>query len=209
MKFYLMILGFATMILLIVSCESIMFRNVDCRKFELTEEYYWFPNNTVDSVVFSNSSNERKAFVVVDKSISHRSNYTSDTGCGCLDESGMLLVNSTDSLWFKNELRYVENNSGNRYVDVVFTLNGLQSVFFETHRTILPTYSINSLTFNNVQKFEYPYTESVKVKTVYMAKNLGIIRYEMVNGEIWTNGNISNPKTTTIESFIYSETTCE
>jgi len=40
---------------------------------------------------------------------------TSDTGCGCLDESRMLLTSGTDSIWFKNEVRYIEQNEGKRF----------------------------------------------------------------------------------------------
>ena len=191
------------------TCEKIIFKEIDCRAFGLTEEYYWNPVNNGDSVVFINSSNERNRFIVVDKRILHRTKYTSDTGCGCLDESNMLMTNNSDSIWFRNELRYVEDQIGNRYEDVVFVLDNKQSIFYETHMTTGETYSIDSLTFTNVKRFEYNYTDNLRVKTVYFVKNIGIIRFEMVNGEIWTNENLTDYETTTIESFTYSENTCE
>jgi len=191
------------------TCKKIIFREIECREFTLTEEYYWNPVNNGDSVVFINSLNERNEFVVVDKSISHRTKYTSDTGCGCLDESSVLMTNNSDSIWFRNELRYVEDQTGNRYEDVVFVLDDKQSIFYETHMTTIETYSIDSLTFTNVKRFEYEYTDNLKVKTVYIVKNLGIIRFEMVSGEIWTNENLIDYETTTFESFTYSENTCE
>ncbi len=175
----------------------------------MTEEYYWNPVDNRDSVVFINSSNERNKFIVSDKSISHRKRYTSDTGCGCLDASSMLMTNNSDSIWFKNELRYVEDQTGNRYETVVFVLDNKQSGFYETHMTTINTYSIDSLTFTNVKKFEYNYTDNLQVKTVYLVKYLGVIKFEMVNGEIWINENLTDYKTTTIETFTYSENTCE
>ena len=205
----------ATIIVLILitatlpTCKKVIFREIDCRTFELTEEYYWNPVNDGDSIVFVNSSNERNKFIVVDKRISHRTRYTSDTGCGCYDASSMLMTNDSDSIWFKNVLRYVEDQAGNRYEDVVFVLNNKQSIFYETHMTISETYSIDSLTFTNVKKFEYNYTGNSKVKTVYLVKDLGIIRYELVDGEIWTNENLIDYETTTIDTFTYSENICE
>ena len=191
------------------TCKKIIFREIDCRAFTLTEEYYWNPVDNRDSVVFINSSNERNKFIVSDKSISHRKRYTSDTGCGCLDASSMLMTNNSDSIWFKNELRYVEDQTGNRYETVVFVLDNKQSGFYETHMTTINTYSIDSLTFTNVKKFEYNYTDNLQVKTVYLVKYLGVIKFEMVNGEIWINENLTDYKTTTIETFTYSENTCE
>jgi hypothetical protein len=206
------ILSIIVLILVAISsstCKKIIFREIDCRAFTLTEEYYWNSVNNGDSIVFINSSNKRNKFIVVDKRISHRKKYTSDTGCGCLDESSMLMTNNSDSIWFKNELRYVEDQAGKRYQDVVIVLNGKQSGFYETHMTTNQTYSIDSLTFTNVRKFEYAYTDNSKVKTMYFAKNLGIIRFEEVNGEVWTNENLSDLSTTSIETFTYSENTCE
>jgi hypothetical protein len=126
-------------------------------------------------MVFVNSFNELNKFNVVDKRISHRTKYISDTGCGCLDKSSMLFTNDSDSIWFTKEVRYIEDQSNNRYEDVVFDINKIESVFYETHMILLPTYSIDSLTCTNVKRFDYDYTDNLKVKTVYLLKNLGII----------------------------------
>jgi hypothetical protein len=209
MKKIIIIFTFILIAISLSFCKKVIFRDIDCRTFTLTEEYYWNPIDNGDSVVFINSLNERNKFIVIDKRISHRTKYTSDTGCGCLDESSLLMTNNSDSIWFKNELRYVEDQTGNRYEDIVFILNAKQSVFYETHLTKGVTYSIDSLTFTNVKKFEYNYTDNSNVKSVYMVKNLGIIRFELVNGEMWTNENLTEYKTTTIETFTYSENTCD
>ena len=132
------------------SCKKVIFREIDCKAFNLTEEFYWNPVNNGDSVVFINSSNERNKFIVVDKRISHRSRYISDSGCGCLDESSMLMTNESDSIWFRNEHRYGEDQT-NWYEDVVFVLNEKQSVFYESQIIALETYLIDSLAFSNVK----------------------------------------------------------
>ncbi len=44
---------------------------------------------------------------------------------------------------------------------------------------------------------------------MYRVRNLGIISFELVNGEVWINENLSKTGLTTMDSFEYSENTCE
>lgn len=196
---------------LFLSCGKIIFREIKCRNFQLKGENYWFPLYVGDSVVFINpSTNARKKYIVVNKYISHRTEYISDTGCGCLDVSGMLLTSGSDSLWFKNELRYVEDQKGNYYEDIIFVIKNKKSGFFETERTKLNTYSLDSINFTDVELFECKdCKENLKVKKMYRVRNLGIISFELVNGEVWINENLSKIGLTTMDSFEYSENTCE
>ncbi len=195
---------------LFCSCNKIAFREVQCREFQIRGENYWFPLNIGDSVIFVNSSNNiRKKYTIVDKQISHRTKYISDTGCGCLDISKMLLISDTDSIWFKNELRYVEDGEGNYYEDIVFVINGEQSVFYETSKTQLETYTLDSIDFSDVEYFECKSCQvDLGVKKVYRVRNLGIVSFELVNGDIWINENLINTGQITKESFDYSENTC-
>ena len=192
------------------SCDKIIFREIKCRDFEIKGENYWFPLNVGESVVFVNSAtNIRKKYTIVVKHISHRTKYTSDTGCGCLDSSAMLLVSGTDSLWFKNELKYVEDQKGNYYEDIIFVINGKYSGFDETSRTRLDTYSLNSINFSDVELFECKECEvGLSVNKMYRVKNLGIVLFELVNGEVWMNENLTKTGLTTKDSFEYSENTC-
>jgi hypothetical protein len=207
----LRLFGFLILSGLLFSCDKIIFREIKCRDFQITGENYWFPLNVGDSVVFVNSSsNIRKKYTIVDKRISHRTKYTSDTGCGCLDNSGMLLTSGTDSLWFNNELRYVEDNEGNYYEDIIFVINGKQSGFYETSRTKLNDYILNSVNFLDVEFFECKDCNvDLSVKKLYRVKNLGIISFELVNGEVWINENLTKTGLTTMDSFEYSENSCD
>ncbi len=195
---------------LFYSCKNIIFREVDCRDFQIKGEYYWFPLNLGDSVVFLDSSkNVRKKYTIVDKGISHITKYTSDTGCGCLDVSKMLLTSGNDSIWFNNELKYVEDNEGKYYEDIVFVINGEQSVFYETSKKHLDTYNIDSISFSDVECFECKSCQAdFDVKKFYRVRNLGIISIEFVNGEIWINENLTKTNIITKESFNYLERTC-
>lgn len=206
-----LLIGFFAAAGLFFSCKKIVFREVECRDFQIRGEHYWFPLHDEDSVVFINSStNARKKYTVVDKRISHRTKYTSDTGCGCLDYSGMLLTSGTDSLWFSNELRYVEDKEGNYYEDIVFVINGKKSGFYETSRTHLDTYTLNSISFSDVEFFECKECEvDLSVKKLYRVKNIGIISFELFNGEVWINENLTKTGITTMDSFEYTENTCD
>lgn len=197
--------------ILFFSCEKVIFKDIQCRDFQLTGEHYWFPLPTGDSVVFINTTtNTRKKYTVANKQITHRTKYTSDTGCGCFDNSKMLLTSGSDSLWFNNELKYVENNEGNYYEDIFFVINDKQSGFYETSKTHLDTYTLDSTTFSDVEFFECKECViDLSVKKLYRAKNYGVISFELVNGEIWINENLTTSGISTTNSFDYSEDTCE
>jgi hypothetical protein len=191
------------------NCNKLIFREIECNPFEMNVEYFWNSSNEGEKIVFTNSLNQRKELVVADKTITHRTKYVSDTGCGCYDFSGMLMTNGSDSIWFKNELQYIENQIGENYTDIVFSIEGQQSLFYEVHSKNLPTYIIDSITFKNVLKLEYDYNKRLNVKAFYLVKNLGIIRFEMVNGEVWTNENLTEFRKNTIEDFNYTENICD
>jgi len=75
MKKIFLIIGMLIFSLISVTCNKLVFREVTCRDFTLNEENYWFPINNGDSVIFTNSSNLNKIYIVEDKSISHRTKY--------------------------------------------------------------------------------------------------------------------------------------
>jgi hypothetical protein len=190
-------------------CKGFIFRDVKCRDFALKGEHYWFPLYVGDSVTFLSTSDTKKTFMVVDKYISHRTRYVSDTGCGCSDLTGMLLVSNEDSIWFNNRLKYIEQQEGNYYEDVFLKIDNVTSGFYETHKTVLNSYSIDTLSFSDVERFDYDVTGEMKVKTVFRAKDLGIIKFVMGNDIEWTNENLTVMKETNLDSFNYSENTCK
>ena len=146
------------------TCKEVINSEAYCRPFALGEEYYWNPANKGDSVVFKNADNKRKIFTVVDKYFGHNPMYNSDTDCGCVDLSGMLMISQTDSILLKNRLNYLEDQTGIRSEDFVFTFDKKQSAFSETHITSLDSYSIDSLHFTDIKKIEHK-DENMQVKT--------------------------------------------
>ena len=65
------------------------------------------------------------------------------------------------------------------------------------------------MVLNDVKKFEYNYTEPNRIKKVFLAKNLGIASFELVNGDIWKNINLKNLKNQENASFKMNENTCK
>ncbi len=122
----------------------------------------------------------------------------------------MLLINNGDSIWFNNELRYVENQEGNYYEDLFFVIDGVMSGFYETYKSDTDTYSIDDNLFTDVECFENDWCkDGVCVKKVCRVKGLGIIQFELGSGEIWTNENLTKYGSMTIQDFKYSENTCK
>lgn len=204
-----MISGFVVISILYSSCSKSVYKDITCRAFSLTQEQYWFPNSVGDSITFVNSSNAKKKFNIANKEISHTSSYANSSGCSCIDISGMILTSNTDSIWFNNGNEYLENDAAKNSELVAFVLSNVFTEFSQIQKTTVATLTINNVTFTNVKKFEGTYTNNLNVKTVYMVKDLGIIRFEMVSGEIWTNTNLTNINPTNQSSFSYSEKTCE
>jgi hypothetical protein len=192
------------------SCGMLPFHNVACKPFVIRGEDYWFPLQVGETVTFVNDKNGEKTYTVIDKYISHTTNYITDTGCACKDMSGMLLIDGNDSIWFNNQLIYQENQEEKYYEDIFFVIDGKQSGFYETSKKQLEKYSIGTVDFSEIELFECPEcTVDLSIKKLYRVKNLGIVRLELVNGEVWTNKNLSGYKTISQESFDYKEYVCD
>jgi len=201
---------FVTVLLVFSSCGVIVFRDVICRDFKLTNQNYWFPVKTGDSVVFVNSLNKSMEFRVIEKKIEHTTRYFSDTGCSCNDWSGMMLVNATDTIWVNITNDYIFDEKDARSEDILLIINHVRSGFHGSESILLPTCSIGGKQFADVRQFSGSYTDSTQVKTVYMAKNAGIIRFEMVNGKTWTNKSLTQDSIPDLKAtFEYVEGECQ
>lgn len=121
-----------------------------------------------------------------------------------------MLVNSTDTIWVNTTNDYIFDDKDARSEETLLNINHVRSGFNGTQSTLLPTYSIGGKQFADVKQFTGTYTDSTHVKTVYMAKNAGIIRFEMVNGITWTNKSLTQDSIPNlINTFDYAEGSCE
>lgn len=191
------------------SCLDNEVRDVYCYEFNLVDENFWFPLKVGDSVTFADTLGATKTFVIADKRIVHLPTYRSDSGCNCIDVSGMLLVSELDSIWFTSQFSYVVGYVSSGYESVVFVLNGDKTAFFDSDRSLVVSYDIDTLNFENVKRFANFYADPPSVKSVHMARDLGIIRFELANGEVWTNTNLTEKSVQKVESFTFTEAVCE
>ncbi len=77
-----------------------------------------------------------------------------------------------------------------------------KSGFYQSVKTKLDTYTFDTYNFSDVELFEFSNRDmDLHVNKLYRVKNLGVISFELVNGEVWINENLSKYGTTTIESF--------
>lgn len=194
--------------LLFSGCGALIFKEITCRDFSMTEENFWFANRKADSIYFVSNHNDSLKLYVNDKTITHTTKYISDTGCSCRDWSGMLLTNFTDSIWFTNETNYIYNNEDEGFEKMLILIGGAQSYFDESDKTILSSQTIAGNEYKDIKRFEYKYTDSTQVKYAYLVKNKGLIQFEQVNGTIWTLATINQNDSVSVESFDYSEDSC-
>lgn len=196
-------------VFLIHSCKKVVHREVNCRGFAFTDEPYWFPTIVGDTIKFVNAVSDTMKFVARDMYINHRTKYISDTGCGCADESSILLTSNTDSLWFRTSLKYIEDQAGTRFEDIVFILGGVQSTFYENQRTPLESYAIDALSFTDVRRYNHDYSDVHNVKQIYLVRNLGIVSFELVSGEVWTNADLLSYVVVNQGMYSYSQNLCQ
>lgn len=208
MKRFFIITGITVLSILLTSCSK--YKDITCKAFSLTQESYWFPNLVGDSIIFINNLNVKKKYIITSKEISHTTSYTDNSGCSCLDISGMILVCNTDSIWFNCGNDYYDKDATKKTIELVaFVFSNILSEFNDINKTTDESLTIDTITFNNVKKFELNLTNNLNVKTVYMIKDLGIIRFIMADGEVWTNTNLTNYNPTNQSSFKYVESNCE
>lgn len=195
-------------ILLTSACNKIIFRDIDCRDFSNQENLKYFGGIIGDTVTFKKPDDNLAKFVIKEKYLVHRTGYTSDTGCGCHDTWGLLMTSGTDTISLFNGVTYVEDNDANKYNKLFVKIDEKLSVFI-TEDISTVDLSIDTIDFANVIKYNYEFPDNLNFNTVYMAKNYGIIQMKRQNGEIWTNVNLTDELNTNINTFDYSENTCE
>ena len=196
-------------LLLLFSCNRIIFREVNCRDFEFQDDLKWYAGNVGDTITLSNKTSDTIKFVIRDKYLIHRKKYVSDTGCGCFDRWGILLSVDKDTISMYSDSKYVENNSANRYDCFYIKYNDILSGFITEDKMIVENYAIENKIFAQVLIFEYAHTEKNQFKKIVIAPEIGIIELIATNGDVWRNTDLETKLNIDISSFEYSENICE
>ncbi len=192
-----------TLALVLNSC---IFRTVDCRPYELKFEEFWMQGEIgTSTLTMKNSQDIEKTLVLKDKWIAHTSNYTSDTGCNCNDQSAQLISVGTDSIWMFTNAWYIEKNDAEFYETVKVIINGISNSFSENNLTnsseIIGTTTISTRTYESN-------AVTVGAYSITFGKGLGPIRIKFRNGDFWEILNPTIRYTSPISTYRYEETIC-
>jgi len=204
-------LGLVVCFLMIIniSCGKLFYVETECREFSYHGEEYWFPQSVGENVIFVDASENEKIFTVVKKVSSHVTMYYTDSGCGCEDYSNMILTSGNDTIYLKRLSRYIYDQDAENAEDIVFLFNNEHSIFFETELLGIQDLTIDTIQINNCRVYEEDYDEGRRINKVYFAKGIGIVRYIMQDGTIWTNKDLTDHGENQLSSFDYSENVCE
>jgi len=121
----------------------------------------------------------------------------------------MISENASDTIGMFSQAKYVYDNEADVSERLGLVIDGDYSGFYSEDKSVETNFEIDCFMFDEVLKYEYSFTDSNNVKVVYIAKEIGIIQLEKVNGEVWVNENLDKKLNIDFDSFTYSENTCE
>lgn len=199
----------ALTLILLSSCGYLFLRDVKCRSFEV-EKLKLFPGAISDTISFLSSSGQKKTFIISDKLANHTTNYVSDTGCSCHDFIQILYTSAQDSIWYTYDLNYIYDQPGQEYFSVSFVLDGVRNRLHATDQdSTVTTLQLNGIGYDGVKKYvNADFKNKRWVKECYFADDVGLIKFERADGEVWTQ---DNPRKTNVtkESSNYTERSCK
>lgn len=207
-KLQFLLLGL-TITLSVLSCKKLIFREVQCREPNNTNHLKWFAGKLNDTITLVKPDNTIINFIVDDKYIFHRTQYTSDTGCGCHDMWGIRMVSGSDTISMYNQEKYVEDNESNGYSACQLTINGIYSGFISEDKSSLSSMIVNDTTITNLIRFKYENNDEGQFTEIYISENIGIVQMVSANGDKWVNQDLTSSLDVSLGSFSYEENTCE
>lgn len=190
--------------LFLQSCNEFIFREINCRDVELDYELYWFPKRIQEEVVF-NSGNKQITFQVSDQFIYHTTDYVSDTGCSCYDQTAQLITNGQDSIWYEHISVYQEGNNAETSGVVVISIGENHASFYTDESEEIEELEISENIVNDIISFS---NSELFVNRVLLARNIGIIQIEFADGTKWTNSELESEKSIQFDWFNLIETVC-
>ncbi|WKZ58857.1 MAG: hypothetical protein QY309_13370 [Cyclobacteriaceae bacterium] len=193
----------------LTSCGYLFWKEIKCREFK-AENLSLFPGQLNDTISFADKQGNVRHFIINDKRAQHTTRYISDTGCSCHDFVQMLYISGQDSIWTKLQLNYIYDQKEKQYFEVWFVLDNIKNGFTEVYQDSTFTgIQIEGNNYSRQRKYIWndPSDKNI-VKECIIADNIGLLRFEKVNGDIWTRVNIKE-LSTSIETLDFSERTCD
>jgi hypothetical protein len=192
----------------ISSCIKDKRRRVDCEPFSNQSDLAWLAGVTGEFLTFQNQDGAEKTFKIEDKYIIHTTYFITEMGCNCHDIWGILLSSDADSVGVFSQFIYNESQEA-RFDNFNMRMDDVFTGFNQGHKTLLTSFEVDGVVFNNVLRFQFNHTGDLQFSTVYLAKELGIVQLNRVNGEIWINTQLERKLRIDFDSFRYSESGCE
>jgi hypothetical protein len=190
-----------------IGCGSLFWRDVEC--YDISEDLKLFPGNVQDSIVLSDKNGNKTTLKIIKKNAEHITGYITDTGCSCYDYWRIEISGSGISFIFATELQYIESTEGTRYEDLVLKKSSAETKFTEVNKKVYNNYNFDGITIQNVIEYRISTISSNEYSTVYLAKNIGIVRLITGNGNILTNINLTASMNSGIGTWEYTESKCE
>jgi hypothetical protein len=195
------------LIVVISSCRKEAQR-IDCNPFSNQSDLIWFSGIIGDTFTFKNQEDSTLTFTVVDKYILHNLSYAVGSGCNCHDIWGMMLAGGGDTISMHSHYAYNQYESI-RYDNIFIKMNGVITPFLREHRSELPSFQVNNVSFTKVLRYHQQIYQDVnRLSRVYVAPDTGIIQIEALNGDIWVNTELDRSLRTDFESFEYYAQDC-
>jgi hypothetical protein len=193
---------------LLTGCGYLFLKEIKCREFK-DDNIKLFPGAINDTITFVNDRGNKKHFVINDKMAHHTTNYVSDTGCSCHDMIQILLTSGNDSIWYRQELNYIYDMKDIEYFEITFVLDSAQNGFYENFRdSTISSIDLNGVRYDGVRKYVNNNVQDNRwVKEVFLAENVGLMKFEKANGEVWTRQSLKKTSVTK-ESFKFAEGPC-
>jgi len=190
------------------SCLDEASKRLPCDPFSSQDQLKWFAGEVGDTLSFRDQNNVSKSFEIEDKYIIHTTSFVSQVGCNCHDVWGILLVNGADSIGVVGQHVYNQYEEF-RLSNLNIKVDGRLTAFNSTHRTNLATYRLGDMEFRNVIRFQHNHTDSLQFRAIFIAPEIGIVRMDRVNGEIWINTHLGRILPSDLPTFRYTERVCE
>ncbi len=214
MKYKLLILF--SISLLFSSCLALIFDyvQVQCRKYTLANELFWFQGDVLTEYIFVNkSTNKERKFYLRNRYLSHMEDYTyikdnEEDDCGCYDISSQILVGDKDTIQIMNTSRHGNINSTYSHNEESFTLkfgNTKDVITTDTSDITMSTIIVKGVEV----KTKIFVSELGGIKTVLtIGQGIGPIKIEFYNGETWERKEIKIDKIAPAINYDYFSIEC-
>ncbi len=190
------------------SCSKDTADRIECDEFRYMDNLAWFAGIPGDSLHFSNEQDSIMSFVIAEKHIFQVTSYLTGRNCNCHDVWGIMLENGPDTISMYSQFLY-DQSVEVRYDNLVIKVDEELSGFLRQDITLVEFLTIGDVVFEEALRFQFAQNSGNKFRTVHVAREVGIVRMERMNGEVWTNTQPQRNLRIDFDSFDYSESTCE